>query len=70
MFGGWWRPRVACRKLRCAPQVAPPTARARCPCPFLLAVWISGLVQTGIYCDFFYYYIKSWQNNTRLALPA
>jgi hypothetical protein len=34
------------------------------------AVWISGVIQTAIYCDFFYYYIKSWQNNEKLALPA
>ncbi len=23
-------------------------------------VWIAGLVQTGIYCDFFYYYITAY----------
>jgi len=33
-------------------------------------VWVSGLVQTAIYCDFFYYYIKSWRNNERLSLPS
>jgi ER lumen protein retaining receptor len=33
-------------------------------------VWISGTVQTVFYCDFFYYYIKSWRNNERLKLPA
>eukprot|EP00197_Chlamydomonas_leiostraca_P012206 CAMPEP_0202868522 /NCGR_PEP_ID=MMETSP1391-20130828/10925_1 /ASSEMBLY_ACC=CAM_ASM_000867 /TAXON_ID=1034604 /ORGANISM="Chlamydomonas leiostraca, Strain SAG 11-49" /LENGTH=190 /DNA_ID=CAMNT_0049548703 /DNA_START=148 /DNA_END=720 /DNA_ORIENTATION=- len=33
-------------------------------------VWISGIVQTIIYCDFFWYYIKSWRNNEKLALPA
>lgn len=33
-------------------------------------VWVSGMIQTGIYCDFFYYYIKSWKNNERLTLPA
>ncbi|KAI5657414.1 hypothetical protein M9H77_26207 [Catharanthus roseus] len=32
--------------------------------------WISGLVQTALYADFFYYYIKSWNNNTKLKLPA
>eukprot|EP00249_Psilotum_nudum_P002952 c16251_g1_i1 orf=596-1243(+) len=31
--------------------------------------WISGLVQTALYADFFYYYIKSWKNNERLHLP-
>jgi hypothetical protein len=34
------------------------------------AVWISGTVQTIFYCDFFYYYIKSWRNNERLKLPS
>merc|ERR1711920_65076 len=33
-------------------------------------VWVSGIVQTLIYCDFFYYYIKSWRNNERLSLPS
>lgn len=33
-------------------------------------VWVSGTVQTAIYCDFFYYYIKSWKNNERLSLPS
>eukprot|EP00898_Chlorokybus_atmophyticus_P008312 jgi/Chlat1/8482/Chrsp80S07884 len=33
-------------------------------------VWLSGIVQTGIYCDFFYYYILSWKNNKKLQLPA
>lgn len=33
-------------------------------------VWVSGIVQTAIYCDFFYYYIKSWRNNERLSLPS
>ncbi|PIN23499.1 ER lumen protein retaining receptor [Handroanthus impetiginosus] len=32
--------------------------------------WISGLVQTALYADFFYYYIKSWKNNEKLKLPA
>lgn len=32
-------------------------------------VWISGLVQTVLYADFFYYYIISWKNNKRLYLP-
>jgi ER lumen protein retaining receptor len=33
-------------------------------------VWTSGIVQTIIYCDFFWYYLKSWKNNTKLSLPA
>jgi ER lumen protein retaining receptor len=33
-------------------------------------VWISGIVQTILYIDFFYYYIKSWKNNEKLSLPA
>lgn len=33
-------------------------------------VWCSGTVQTAIYCDFFFYYIKSWRNNERLSLPS
>ncbi|GER46775.1 ER lumen protein retaining receptor [Striga asiatica] len=32
--------------------------------------WLSGLVQTALYADFFYYYIKSWKNNEKLKLPA
>ncbi|KAG2684969.1 hypothetical protein I3760_10G101800 [Carya illinoinensis] len=31
---------------------------------------ISGLVQTALYADFFYYYYISWKNNTKLKLPA
>jgi hypothetical protein len=23
-------------------------------------VWVSGIIQTGIYCDFFYYYVKRY----------
>lgn len=33
-------------------------------------VWASGIVQTVVYIDFFYYYIKSWRNNEKLSLPA
>jgi len=33
-------------------------------------VWCSGVVQTAIYCDFFYYYIQSWRKNERLSLPS
>lgn len=34
------------------------------------AVWLSGLVQTGLYADFFYYYFLSWKNNEKLQLPS
>lgn len=33
-------------------------------------VWVSGAIQTAVYCDFFYYYLKSWHNNERLSLPS
>ncbi|KAL4458742.1 hypothetical protein ABPG75_013607 [Micractinium tetrahymenae] len=33
-------------------------------------VWISGVVQTGLYLDFFYYYYLAWKSNKRLQLPA
>ncbi|GBF89183.1 hypothetical protein Rsub_01900 [Raphidocelis subcapitata] len=33
-------------------------------------VWICGVVQTGLYADFFYYYYRAWMNNVRLSLPA
>eukprot|EP00887_Chlorella_sp_A99_P006526 scaffold3.g6526.t1 len=33
-------------------------------------VWISGLLQTTIFADFFYYYILAHKNHTRLKLPA
>ncbi|KAK7826767.1 er lumen protein-retaining receptor [Quercus suber] len=32
--------------------------------------WVSGLIQTALYADFFYYYIKSWKNREKLKLPA
>eukprot|EP00249_Psilotum_nudum_P003167 c16495_g2_i1 orf=396-1043(-) len=32
--------------------------------------WISGLVQTALYADFFYYYIRSWKKNEKLQLPS
>ncbi|OMO62226.1 ER lumen protein retaining receptor [Corchorus olitorius] len=32
--------------------------------------WLSGLVQTALYADFFYYYFKSWKNHEKLKLPA
>ncbi|KAL6511241.1 ER lumen protein-retaining receptor A [Orobanche minor] len=31
---------------------------------------VSGLVQTALYADFFYYYFISWKNNVKLKLPA
>lgn len=33
-------------------------------------VWISGLLQTALYADFFYYYALCWKNNQKLKLPA
>eukprot|EP00004_Rigifila_ramosa_P026145 TRINITY_DN8007_c0_g1_i2.p1 TRINITY_DN8007_c0_g1~~TRINITY_DN8007_c0_g1_i2.p1 ORF type:complete len:214 (+),score=64.37 TRINITY_DN8007_c0_g1_i2:67-642(+) len=33
-------------------------------------VWISGLVQTALYVDFFYYYLKSVSSGQKMALPA
>ena len=38
----------------------------QCPC----AVWVSGLIQTALYLDFFYYYILAWKNNKKLSLPS
>jgi ER lumen protein retaining receptor len=32
-------------------------------------VWIAGLVQTAIYCDFFWYYIKSIKEGKNIVLP-
>ncbi|CAM6040139.1 unnamed protein product [Sphagnum compactum] len=32
--------------------------------------WIAGIVQTALYLDFFYYYLKSWRNSEKLQLPA
>lgn len=32
-------------------------------------VWVSGIVQTVLYLDFFYYYIKCKLDGTKLALP-
>ncbi|XP_057970731.1 ER lumen protein-retaining receptor B-like [Malania oleifera] len=32
--------------------------------------WVSGFIQTALYADFFYYYLKSWKNQERLQLPA
>lgn len=32
-------------------------------------VWISGLVQTIIYCDFFYYYIIAMRSGKKMSLP-
>ncbi|TXG48701.1 hypothetical protein EZV62_024576 [Acer yangbiense] len=36
----------------------------------LNTAWMSGLVQTALYADFFYYYIKSWKNREKLKLTA
>lgn len=33
-------------------------------------VWLAGVLQTGLYADFFYYYFKSWKRNEKLKLPA
>ncbi len=33
-------------------------------------VWLSGLLQTALYADFFYYYAVCWKANKRLQLPA
>ena len=33
-------------------------------------VWISGTLQTGLYLDFFYYYLRAWRNNEKLSLPS
>jgi len=32
-------------------------------------VWIAGIVQTAIYCDFFYYYIRSKYYGKKMTLP-
>lgn len=33
-------------------------------------VWLSGVLQTALYADFFYYYVKSWKSNVKLQLPS
>jgi ER lumen protein retaining receptor len=33
-------------------------------------VWTSGVLQTALYADFFYYYFLCWKNNKKLQLPA
>lgn len=38
------------------------------PAPVL--VWLSGLIQTGIYGDFFYYYLKSRVTGEKMRLPT
>ncbi|KAK1395343.1 putative serine/threonine-protein kinase PIX7 [Heracleum sosnowskyi] len=30
---------------------------------YVMTAWISGLIQTLLYADFFYYYFQSWKNN-------
>ncbi|KAJ0013646.1 hypothetical protein Pint_21669 [Pistacia integerrima] len=32
--------------------------------------WVSGLIQTALYADFFYYHFKSWKNRKQLKQPA
>ena len=32
--------------------------------------WTSGVVQTALYADFFYYYALCWKQNKKLQLPA
>eukprot|EP00469_Lotharella_globosa_P018340 CAMPEP_0167814952 /NCGR_PEP_ID=MMETSP0112_2-20121227/2731_1 /TAXON_ID=91324 /ORGANISM="Lotharella globosa, Strain CCCM811" /LENGTH=211 /DNA_ID=CAMNT_0007714275 /DNA_START=1 /DNA_END=636 /DNA_ORIENTATION=+ len=32
-------------------------------------VWIAGLIQTIIYCDFFFYYLKAFKSGGRTRLP-
>eukprot|EP00428_Durinskia_dybowskii_P070497 CAMPEP_0170394672 /NCGR_PEP_ID=MMETSP0117_2-20130122/21380_1 /TAXON_ID=400756 /ORGANISM="Durinskia baltica, Strain CSIRO CS-38" /LENGTH=217 /DNA_ID=CAMNT_0010650951 /DNA_START=85 /DNA_END=738 /DNA_ORIENTATION=+ len=32
--------------------------------------WVGGLLQTGLYCDFFYYYAKSKWYGSKLVLPG
>jgi len=33
-------------------------------------VWIAGVVQTGLYCDFFYYYVISKYYGKKITLPT
>jgi len=33
-------------------------------------VWVSGIIQTGVYIDFFYYYIQSKRYGGKMRLPA
>lgn len=33
-------------------------------------VWVTGILQTALYMDFFYYYIKSKYYGVKLQLPA
>merc|ERR1711934_581153 len=33
-------------------------------------VWVSGLVQTALYLDFFYYYLDAWKQSKKLQLPS
>jgi len=33
-------------------------------------VWLSGMVQSAIYCDFFYYYIKAQLAGQKMSLPV
>ncbi|XP_031286058.1 uncharacterized protein LOC116144765 [Pistacia vera] len=36
----------------------------------LKTAWVSGLIQTALYADFFYYYFRSWENRKKLKQPA
>jgi ER lumen protein retaining receptor len=41
------------------------------PYYFQPIVWVSGMVQTGLYADFFYYYIRSRMNgDSKMKLPT
>ncbi len=32
-------------------------------------VWVAGVLQTAIYCDFFYYYVIAQATGTTMSLP-
>ncbi|CAD7703451.1 unnamed protein product [Ostreobium quekettii] len=34
-----------------------------------MIVWVSGIIQTALYADFFYYYLKCWNENRTLVIP-
>lgn len=63
------------RALPCSPLVAVACLLCLlCPLPACRytnwIVWVAGLVQTAIYCDFFYHYIVAWINRTKITLPV
>lgn len=33
-------------------------------------IWVTGIIQTGIFSDFFYYYITSYFENKRMQIPV